>query len=166
MATNYSGADPIPSSQANHTHDVIAGDGAPELEIEHVYFTQAVLKDGTTFNHVVTGTITLKNDSKLVKLKNVAVYIQLDNGAAVHKPVFCDQTGTNLMKSSMTMNFPDIDPGTNSPTQPYYWTLKHQQGLNEPNNFTVTPMMTPEYTVSYSAAPPFTQSDATTVDLS
>ena len=160
-----SGSDPI-GNNIKATHDTSSGQAGPALEIDHVYFQQAVLVDGGAYNHVVTGVITLKNNSSTVTLSDISVYIQLDTSANVHGPYFCDQNGnTQQQQAWMTMTFPDIVPGSNSPSQPYYWTLWHHGNLQEPGAFTVTPKLSPEYTVSYQTAPPFGQNDSTTVLL-
>ncbi|HEV7509803.1 MAG TPA: hypothetical protein VGS07_33330 [Thermoanaerobaculia bacterium] len=157
-----SGADPICKSQIKATHDT-SGDMAPLLEIDHIYYQEAILIDDGTYHHVVTGWITLTNKGGS-NLENISIFINLGNEAVIHQPFICDAHGT---PASDTLSFPNLPAGQTSPAQAYYWSLiNHEPGAQEPVPFTVTPRLTPQYTVSYTTLPTFSQHDTTTVNLS
>ncbi|MEM7586395.1 MAG: hypothetical protein AAF560_23590 [Acidobacteriota bacterium] len=148
-------------------HDT-TGSKAPHLQIEHSYHTKAHFVHEQEHHHVLASYITLKNLSQEVTLSNIKVYIDFDDTAQSLDAYICDAEGTHLvLQDDYKIVFDQpLTPGASSAQRQYFWTVKHRGApeLHQSKNFTVTPNISPAFSVHYTEAAMFS-SDVTEVEV-
>jgi hypothetical protein len=160
------GVQPVAGFSTTKTHDT-TGSQAPILHIEHTFFQQAQ-EVKSEVRYMISGQIQVKNLGSPM-LKEIYVFLHLDHEHEVFsEPFICYANGDPVPPGPGSVwpaiYFGDLPQGGTSPALTYYWTLR--SGFSNPvpdsRTFEVTPILIPQFRVSYPETQGF-DGDTTTV---